>query len=66
MFTRTIDSIRETLTLSAAIDASTKSIEILSQDDAGEWHSRMFANEAAAAEYEATGRKRGFQTRREG
>lgn len=39
-------------------------IEVWAQDDDGEWHARCFGNEAAAQEFEAKGRKRGFATRR--
>ena len=41
-------------------------ITVWSQDDDGEWHERSFANEGAAAEFEAKGRKRGFNTKRVG
>ena len=66
MNTQTIETIRQRLDLDDAITAATKVIEVFSQDDDGEWHLHGFANEAAAAEFEAKGRKRGFATKREG
>ena len=61
---QTAETIRQRHDLIDAIDRSSKTIEVWSQDDDGEWHSRVFANEAAAAEFEAMGRKRGFATKR--
>ncbi len=55
---------KEALDLVDAIERSAEHIEVWSQDDDGEWHSTMFANEAAAREFEAKGRKRGFATKR--
>jgi hypothetical protein len=39
-------------------------IWIWAQDDDGTWRDHPFANEAAAAEFEAKGRQRGFPTSR--
>jgi len=66
MITRhqTIDTIRENANLREALSRATQIIEISSQDDEGTWHLHTFANEGAAVEFEAKGRKRGFATRR--
>lgn len=61
---QTAETIRQRLDLIDAINSKSDRIEIWAQDDDGEWHSRVFGNEAAAAEFEAKGRKRGFATKR--
>lgn len=64
MIQQTQDTIRQRHDLIDAIHGASDRIEVWSQDEDGEWHARCFANEAAAAEFEAKGRKRGFATRR--
>lgn len=61
---QTAETIRQRYDLIDAINSNSKTITVWSQDDDGEWHPRVFANEAAAVEFEAKGRKRGFATKR--
>jgi len=55
---------KELLDLIEARERTAEHIEVLWQDDDGEWHSTTFVNEAAVIEFEAKGRKRGFATKR--
>jgi hypothetical protein len=50
--------------LQEIINRTSKTFEVLSQTEDGEWVSRLFANEAAAREYEKKMAKQDVPTKR--